>query len=282
VEMDSRRALRRAAAVAAVRRWGLEVPLELLSVGTHELRSIPLAATDPKAVAGVRATVQRVIGALVVDGGETALTHVAWVDFDDDGEPVFPKVQKGKHEGRSTISRHRTKVPLLRGRRQAQDIQRKLAHLDTALKIYGERATAATGELVPAVLGDVAAYARAKAAALAEPGAHAAIAELVRLTWQVPQLFGRYHRCAKGLPPHGMARAKALARLADPHAPPPTMLAHAVHKQRRAVAGSKWLYETISKIATLVGVELVVLPGGVKKLPRTVFKCAVNYNCDLS
>jgi hypothetical protein len=79
-----------------------------------------------------------------------------------------------------------------------------------------------------------------------------------------------------------MARAKALARMADPHAPPPTMLAHAVHKQRRAVAGSKWLYETISKIATLVGVELVVLPGGVKKLPRTVFKCGVNYNCDLS
>jgi len=79
-----------------------------------------------------------------------------------------------------------------------------------------------------------------------------------------------------------MARAKALARLADPNAPPPTTLAHAVHKQRRAVAGSKRLYEIISKIAALVGVELAVLPGGVKKLPRTVFKCAVNYDCDLS
>jgi Ran GTPase-activating protein (RanGAP) involved in mRNA processing and transport len=80
----------------------------------------------------------------------------------------------------------------------------------------------------------------------------------------------------------GMARAKALAHLADPHAPPPTTLAHAVHKQRRAVAGSKWLYGIISKIAQLVGVDLVVLPGGVKKLPRTVFKCGVYYDCDLS
>jgi hypothetical protein len=178
------------AAVAAVRRWGLEVPPELLSLDADELRSIPLAATDPRAGVEVFATVQRVIGALVVVGGAEALKHVAWVDFDKRGEPMVPKVQKGVWKGSSTISRHRTKVPLLQGRRQAQDSKRKLMHLDTAMKIYSERATAATGELVPKVLGDVAAYTRAKAAALAEPGADAAIAKLVQLTKQIPQPCG--------------------------------------------------------------------------------------------
>jgi hypothetical protein len=48
------------------------------------------------------------------------------------------------------------------------------------------------------------------------------------------------------------------------------------------VAASKRLYELICAIAVRESVELVVLPGGVKKLPRTVFKCTVNYNCDLS
>jgi hypothetical protein len=63
---------------------------------------------------------------------------------------------------------------------------------------------------------------------------------------------------------------------------PPTALAHALHKQLRAAAGSKHMYKVICAVAALVGAELVVLPGKVKKLPRTVFKCAVNYNCDLS
>jgi hypothetical protein len=40
------------------------------------------------------------------------------------------------------------------------------AHIDAALNVYSERATAATGELVPAVLGDVAAYAQARSVAL--------------------------------------------------------------------------------------------------------------------
>jgi hypothetical protein len=245
-------------------------------------------------------TVQRVIGALVVFGGKAALKHVAWVDFDDGGEPLFPEGE-GLGKGQPTISRP---PPAAAGS--------VCARIDAALNIYTKRATEATGELVPAVLGDVAAYARAKAAALAEPGADAAIAELVQLTKKAPQPFGPctkdddlVHKSvipeSKGakpvpytaltgdfiaaaaadsvdrrLPPSGLARAKALAWLADPHAPPPTALAHALHTQHRAVAGSKWLYEIISNIAQLVGVELGVLPGGVKRLPRTVFKCAVN------
>ena len=38
----------------------------------------------------------------------------------------------------------------------------------------------------------------------------------------------------------------------------------------------------MTKVAASVGDELVVLPGGVKRLPRTIFKSAVKYNCDLS
>jgi hypothetical protein len=270
------------ATVAAFRRWGLEVPSELLSVDADELCSIPLAATDPSASGDARATVQRVIGALVVAGGEEALKHVAWVDFDDDGNPVFLQVHTPVFGLNPTVSR-----PLTTAAPGSV-----CAHIDSAFKIYDERSTVATGELVPSVLGDVAAYAHAKAAALAEHGADVALSELVELVEQVPQQCGprgdddggERGNCgdASSVLLSGMARAKALARMADPHAPPPTMLAHVVHKQHRAVAGSKWLYEAISKIAELAGVELVVLPGGVKKLPRTVFKCAVNYNCDLS
>jgi hypothetical protein len=265
------------AALAAVRRWGLEVPPELSLADGDALCSMPLAATDTSAGGDVRATVQRVIGALVVAGGEEALKHVAWVDFDHEGEPVFPQTKRGFNP---TMARPPPAAP-----------KSICACIDAALEAYGERATAATGELVPKVLGDVAAYARAKGAALAEPGAKAAIAELAQLTTQVPQPCGPrnddQNACDKGgnahpLPPSGLPRAKALARIADPFAPPPTALAHAVHKQHRAVAGSKRLYEIISRTAPRAGVELVVLPGGVKKLPRTVFKCGVNYNCDLS
>jgi len=138
------------------------------------------------------------------------------------------------------------------------------------------------------VLDDVAAYSRARTAALGEPGAVAALAELAELSKKVPQPFGispldaNDANATKTLPTSGMARAKALSQLTDPHAPPPTALEHAVHKQLRAAAGSKRLYLIVCALARLAGVELVVLPGGVKKLPRTVFKCAVNYNCDLS
>jgi hypothetical protein len=268
------------AAVATVRRWGLEVPSELLSINADELRSMPLAATDPSAGAAVIATVQRVIGALVVAGGDATLKHAAWVDFDNDGKPVLPMVQEGWDMGRKTISRPPTATP-----------GSMSANLDAALKVYDKQAVAATGGLVHAVLGDVTAYASAKATALAEPGAEAAIAELSELTKRVPQPCGPRGGVgltrsdgsdSQMLQSSGMARAKALARMADPRAPPPTALEHAVHKQLRAAMGSKRLYSIICAIALLVGIELVVLPGGVKKLPRTVFKCAVNYDCDLS
>jgi hypothetical protein len=168
------------AALAALRRWGIEVPPELLLVDVDELHSIPLAATDPTAVTEVRATVQRVIGALVGFGSEATLQHVArGVYFNDGGYPVFPTLDSGPDDGADTISRP---PPAAAGN--------VCARIDAALHIYTERANEATGDLVPAVLGDVAAYARAKAVAIAEPGADAAIAELAQLTKKVPQPFG--------------------------------------------------------------------------------------------
>jgi hypothetical protein len=44
---------------------------------------------------------------------------------------------------------------------------------------------------------------------------------------------------AQSLLPSGTARAKALTRVADPHAPPPTALAHDVHTQLRAVGSGR-------------------------------------------
>jgi hypothetical protein len=163
-------------ALAAVQRWGLEIPSELLSIDGIELRSIPLAATDPKAGVGVRATVQRVLGALLVANSETALKHIAWVDFDDFGEPVF---SENKQSCRPTIFRP-----------PAAAAGSVCARIDAALHIYGIRANAATSKLVPAVRGDLHAYSSAKAAALAEPGANVAIAELKMFTKQVPQMCG--------------------------------------------------------------------------------------------
>jgi len=259
------------AAVATVRRWGLVVPPELLLVNVDELRSMPLAATDPTAsTAHGGATVQRVIGALIVTGGEAALERVAWVTFDDKGNPVLPRC-KTPMGSKPTITRP-----------PAVAVDSACANLEAALTVYSERVTAATSQLVPAVLDDVTAYARAKAAALAQPGASAASAELEQLTKRVPQSYDPLSNDGGNNSTPSLAQAKELVLQADSHAPPPTALAHAVHKQLRAAAGSKYLYTVISAAARRAGVELVVLPGGVKKLPRTIFKCAVNYCCNLS
>ena len=271
------------AAVRTVQQWRLDVPPELLSFDSAELSTLPLASTDPILAGHDGTTVQRVVGALVVDGGVAALKHVAWVDFDDDGEPVFRKKRKG-------VTIRRPPRPRISLTTKSRATKQLCAKLDAAIDICRQRATAATSSLVPAVLGDVAAYGRARAAALDMPGAQGALAELTKLYQQVPQPCGSRDsdivhassRSGTALPSTGMARAKALARLADPDAPPPTALEHAVHKQLRAAAGSKRLYALVSEVARQASPELVVLPGGVKKLPRTVFKCAVNYDCDLS
>ena len=270
------------AAVATVKRWGLEVPSELISVDRDALRTMPLAATDPvTAGCEVGVTVQRVIGAMVVNGGPAALKHVAWVGYDDDGVPVFEDHDMGGWAVSRPVLDDATKRPQL------------CDALDDALAIYAERATATTADLVPMVLGDVAAYTQAKSAALAAAGAGKALATLTELIKQVPQPCGLPSGNDDGghsgegndnaaLPVSGMARGKALVRLGDPTAPSATALEHAVHKQLRAAAGSKRLYTLISEVARRAGSDLVVLPGGVKKLPRTVFKCAVDYGCDLS
>ena len=279
------------AAVRSVGRWKLDMPSELLSFDVHALRTLPLSSTDPTVEGLQSATVQRVVGAIVVNGGAVALKHVAWVDFDDDGEPVFGTGTDGK----PTITRPRLpKIPLFKGRQEARAARQVCAQLDAAIDICSQRTMTATSALVPAVLDDVAAYTRARAAALDAPEAQAALEELAELCQQVPQQCGPrdddgdVDATSSGgssntaIPPSGIARAKVLARLADPDAPPPTALEHAVHKQLRAATGSKRLYSLVSEVARKASPDLVVLPGGVKKLPRTVFKCAVNYGCDLA
>jgi hypothetical protein len=262
------------AAAGTVRRWNLTVPEELLLVSDHALRVIPLAATDTATAAATNGeTVQRVIGALLVRGGARALKHIAWVDFDDKGNPVFLRDAGG--------------VQIVT-RPTGDALDGVCAELDVALKIYDERVTLATSSIVPLVLGDVAAYARARVAALAERGADAALEELSQLCAQVPQACGPreddVERDAEARLPSSvmMARATALARLADKEAPPPSTLEYAVHKQLRAAAASKQLYALITALVKLVGPDLVVLPGGVKKLPRTIFKFALAYMCDMT
>jgi hypothetical protein len=166
--------MRLPAAVAAARRWGYTVPPLLLSATARELYTLPLAATEPFAVLESGITVQRIIGALVIAGGDAAVKYVSWVTFGDNHKPVYP-TGPGDYP---TIARP-----------PKADFG-VCAQLDAALAIYAERAADATRKLVPAVLGDVAAYARARSDALAAPGADAAIAELSELCKQVPQPCG--------------------------------------------------------------------------------------------
>jgi hypothetical protein len=48
---------------------------------------------------------------------------------------------------------------------------------------------------------------------------------------------------------------------------------------------AKWYfsrYKIVTSVASSVGDEIVVVPGGVKRLPRTIFKAVLKYNSYLS
>jgi Ran GTPase-activating protein (RanGAP) involved in mRNA processing and transport len=150
------------------------------------------------------------------------------------------------------------------------------------LEQYDDRRANETGELINAVLDDVSSYESAKETALSVAGAGNALDEIGALVRYVPQdtlsvAFGESDQSGGPLATASSAVAKM-----DLVAPPTTALEYVVYAQVRASEASIVLYRLVKHVASEVNASLVVLPGGVKKLARTVFKTAVKYNCDLS
>lgn len=133
------------------------------------------------------------------------------------------------------------------------------------LEVFRGRQAAATANLVPRILDDVAAYRGAMSAATSVDGAQDAVAALTSMARAVPQS-------------HQAAEADAAG---ESECPPPTELAHAVWRQLEASDGSVWLYNRMVTVVASVGPHLAVIPGGVKQLPRTVFKSAIKYRCNI-
>lgn len=159
--------------------------------------------------------------------------------------------------------------------------------------MFRKRQAEATAAVAAAVIDDVVAYRAAREAAVALPDAPAAIDALQRAVTLVPQ---RWNPGATTTG-EGKAGATESARedtecggevvereAVDGSALPPlpTALEYVVYTQRRAATGSARLYALVSTVAAAGGSSVAVLPGGVKKLPRTLFKAAVKYRCDLS
>ena len=141
------------------------------------------------------------------------------------------------------------------------------AKLEAAIEVYfGKRAEAAA-DVVPKILDDVERYATAVADLMAAPGAAKAITELKRLAGLVDP----------------KAEAEAADLVADSEAPAKTEPGHAFFLRRRAGSACAFLYSLVCGVVRGGGDgEALVIPGGIKAIPRMVFKTMVNYAGDFS
>jgi len=76
--------------------------------------------------------------------------------------------------------------------------------------------------------------------------------------------------------------AELSRRVADSRAPDPFDPSYLVYLRLVAAETSPVLYRRLCDILTPLPIDLVVIPGGVKQMPRIVFKCMVNYGGDFS
>ena len=88
--------------------------------------------------------------------------------------------------------------------------------------------------------------------------------------------------CVGGMVAATDSVAHALAIMCDSGAPEPTHPAYALYIRKVGTAGSIVLYLLLCSIASAVGCDAEVLPGGLKGLRRIVFKSCLNYGCDFS
>jgi hypothetical protein len=260
---------------------------------SHLTQTQPLTAADPTPVkTDVYVPVQRLIGALVV--AQASRDEVmSWLCGGVcEVHAAHAATEKGPTHNATDEDRALTPQEWLR----AHPVQRpdvppagQCASLFLVLGMYDDRRTGETSEVINAVLDDVTSYEAAKDTALSVAGAVEALDELESLAGFVPQAC----RVLGAQKASGGEVATAEVRRTEPCeasvlervgfvAPPKKALEYAVYAQLRASDASIVLYELVSKIASDVSKSLVVLPGGVKKLPRTIFKSAVKYNCDIS
>jgi hypothetical protein len=158
----------------------------------------------------------------------------------------------------------------------------KKKHAAAALKVYNQRRGQATGELVDKILADVADYNTAYENATTTPGAEGTLVELDRLSQLAPEPFGDD---LKPLDIEGFD--ELVLSTAGTDAPRPSRVEYAVYMRKLAGAGSIALYNIVANV--VVAAETAdgsvhggayVVPGGVKKLARCVYKTVSKYNCD--
>jgi hypothetical protein len=137
------------------------------------------------------------------------------------------------------------------------------AKLEAAMRSYYEKRTEAAADAVPKILDDVERYAAAVTDLMAAPDATDAIAKLKRLKELI----------------RPDAEANAADKVANAEAPPKSEPGHAFFLRRQAGAGCALLY---SLVCNVVSSDAIVIPGGIKAVPRMVFKTMVNYAGDFS
>ena len=142
------------------------------------------------------------------------------------------------------------------------------AKLAAAVEVYYGKRSAAAAEVVPKILEDVERYAAVVSELMQAPGAAEALGKLERLAAQVE--------------PGAEAEAAALV-VGDPEAPAPTEPGHAFFLRRRGGAACAFLYSLVCAVVSGGGDgAALVIPGGIKAVPRMVFKTMVNYAGDFS
>lgn len=158
----------------------------------------------------------------------------------------------------------------------------KKKHAAAALAEYNRRRGEATGGIVEKILKDVASYDEVYGDILSDPSAGSALDELNRLSNLAPQPFGTDH---KPLDMAGFDQLVSATSGAD--TPRTTRVEYAIYSRNLAADGSIVLYDTVANVVVSAATTLhapidaaYVVPGGVKKLARYVFKTVTKYSCD--
>mmetsp|Transcript_33940 Transcript_33940/g.89056 ORF Transcript_33940/g.89056 Transcript_33940/m.89056 type:complete len:680 (+) Transcript_33940:163-2202(+) len=149
-----------------------------------------------------------------------------------------------------------------------------------ALAVYNRRRGHATRGLVAIILGDIEKYTKEYERVTADADADRALSRLEKLGAQAPMTCRANHE------PLGMAAAETLvASTADVQAPRTTRVEYTSFKRMEAGRGSVAFYNLICGVVSSAkwsceGALAHVIPGGVKKLARYVFKTVTKYQCD--
>eukprot|EP00038_Savillea_parva_P009214 m.182027 g.182027 ORF g.182027 m.182027 type:complete len:673 (-) comp15414_c0_seq1:375-2393(-) len=155
----------------------------------------------------------------------------------------------------------------------------KKKHATSALTVYNRRRANATTGLVAVILEDISSYNRVYADLMENPECLEALLKLDELTTRAPEPFGE-----SGEPLTVAAAERLVGSSASADMPKSAKVDYAIYMRKVAALGSIALYNKVCD--TVLGVTMTgispsyVVPGGVKKLDRTVYKTVTKYHCD--